>query len=103
MAKPRRYELQQLLVELLGVNQVYFQPPATLRMKYPCIVYEISKYEDLAANNSLYSHKTRYQVTAIDRDPDSEIPEKLNQLPYTSLDSTFVSDGLNHFVFTLYF
>ena len=34
-----RLELQDLLETVLGSQYVYFQPPATLRMRYPCIVY----------------------------------------------------------------
>lgn len=103
MVQPRRYELHTKLVQLLGAKHVYFQPPPTVHMTYPCIVYELDKYHDTYANDSLYSHKTRYQVTVIDRNPDSELPLKLNELPYTSNGSSFATEGLNHFVFTLYY
>lgn len=103
MVQPLRYELHAKLVQLLGAKHVYFQPPPTVQMTYPCIVYELDKYHDAYANDSLYSHKTRYQVTVIDRNPDSELPLKLNEFPYTSLESSFAYEGLNHFVFTLYY
>lgn len=103
MAQPRRYELQAELVKLLGSKNVYYQPPQSVRMSYPCIVYELDKYHDTHANNSLYTHKSRYQVTIIDRNPDSEIPLELAKFPYTSLSSTYAVDGLNHFVFSLYY
>lgn len=102
MAQPRRYELQDTLKGIMGSNNVYFQPPGTLKMSYPCIVYERSKYADRHANNDLYGHMTEYQVTLIDRNPDSEFAEVLHRLPYTSLSSTFTMDGLNHFVFNTY-
>ena len=35
----RRLELQNLLANLLGTNNVYFQPPPTVQMEYPAIVY----------------------------------------------------------------
>lgn len=102
MAEPRRYKLQAKLVEVLGSKYVYFQPPPTLRMNYPCIVYSLDKYQVKSANNSLYFHKTRYQVTVIDRNPDSEIPMRVEQLPHTGLSRTYTADDLHHFVFTTY-
>lgn len=103
MAQPRRYLLQKELVSVLGSSNVYYQPPATLVMQYPCIVYELSKYQDMNADNLSYIHRKQYQVTVIDRDPDSVIPEKLNQFPHSSLNTVFVSDDLYHYVFTIYF
>ena len=39
MAKTR-LELQSVLEQTLGSRNVYFQPPASVKMKYPAIVYE---------------------------------------------------------------
>ena len=36
----RRNDLQKLLVEVLGSKNVYFQPPESVKMKYPAIVYQ---------------------------------------------------------------
>ena len=38
MAKTRE-ELHELLVSVLGSRNVYFQPPESIRMQYPAIVY----------------------------------------------------------------
>ena len=35
-----RYELHEFLCEILGSRNVYFQPPESVKMKYPAIVYE---------------------------------------------------------------
>ena len=103
MAQPRRYELQAAFKNILGSSNVYFQPPETLKMSYPCIVYELSKYHDRNADNKLYGHHSQYQVTLIDRNPDSPYKDSLHEFPLTSLSSTFTADGLNHFVFTTYY
>lgn len=72
-------------------------------MRYPCIVYERDSIDIRHADN-LPAHLTkRYQVTVIDRDPDSEIPDKVALLPMCSFASHFVTDNLNHDVFNLYF
>lgn len=72
-------------------------------MKYPCIVYHHSDDSDRFADNTLYKEMKRYTVTIIDSDPDSEIPSRLKRLKYCSLDRNYTMDGLNHFVYTLYF
>lgn len=96
-----RLELHALLKSYS--SNVYFQPPANLRMNYPAIVYERDDIDISFAGNMPYRHTKRYQVTVIDRDPDSDIPDKIAQLPLCSFSSHFVTDGLNHDVFALYF
>lgn len=98
-----RSELQELLVELLGSSNVYFQPPANIYMDYPCIVYNRNNINIRHADNAPYKHKTRYQVTYIDKNPDSLIPYKLAELPLCSYDRFFTADNLNHDVFNLFF
>lgn len=98
-----RLDLQTLLENLLGSRNVYYQPPASVSMKYPAIVY--SRYDILNnhANNEVYSQKNAYMVTVIDRNPDSEYVKKVSMLPLCGFDRHYTSDNLNHDVFTLYF
>lgn len=86
-----------------GENHCYFEPPADKQMRYPCIRYNHSNDLDTFADNIHYQTSKRYTVTIIDEDPDSEIPNRLKQLPYCSSDRNFAVDGLHHFVFTLYY
>ena len=99
----RQLELQQILVNILGSNNVYFQPPPTLKIKYPCIVYERSSIETIYADDKPYLNHTRYTVTLIGNDPDSEFVKKILELPMCSYDRFFTSDNLNHDVFSLYY
>lgn len=99
----RRLELQKILVEILGSNEVYFQPPPTVQMKYPCIVYRRDYVMTRYANDHPYSHRKRYQVTVIDRDSDSEIPDKVGELPLSAHERFYTADNLNHDVFKLFF
>lgn len=99
----QRLELQTLLEELAAPNQVYFQPPQNSAMVYPCIVYQRDDSFTQHADNLRYGHAKRYQVTVIDRNPDSEIAEAVEELPYTRFDRFFVTDGLNHTVFQMFF
>jgi hypothetical protein len=102
MARPRS-ELQDILEGVLGSTNVYFQPPPSLAMVYPCIVYKRDLSKTEFADNAPYSHTLRYQVTVIDRDPDSFIPTKVAALPMCLFNRFYTADGLNHDVFNLFF
>lgn len=98
-----RAELQSLLETLLGSRNVYFQPPPSFQMKYPCIVYNLDDMDTKFANNYPYKLEKRYSLTIIDKDPDSLIPDKLALLQKCIFDRHFVSDNLNHNIFIIYF
>lgn len=100
MGRPR-LELQTLLEEL--TEHVYFQPPSNIQMQYPCVVYARDGSSVDHANNDLYRRAKRYMVTIIDRDPDTELADKVEELPYSAFDRFFAADDLNHYVFTLFF
>ena len=98
-----RLELHKLLCEILGSEHVYFQPPETIRMQYPAIVYSRDDIENEPANNKPYIQSTAYNVIAIDADPDSEIVDRISKLPMCIFDRHYAADNLNHDSFTLYF
>lgn len=98
-----RLEFQTLLEGLLGSDSVYFQPPPTIQMVYPCILYQRSRVRTTHADNGPYSLRKEYTVTVIDANPDSSIPDKLANLSTASHDRHFKADNLNHDVFTIYF
>lgn len=100
---PSRLKLHVILVALLGSNNVYYQPPSTLKMQYPCIVYEQDALDRSFADNVPYRSTKRYQVTIIDRNPDSLISEKVSALPLSAFVRRFTNDQLNHTIYTLYF
>jgi hypothetical protein len=72
-------------------------------MQYPCIVYHRDQADTIFADNSPYRNCKRYQVTVIDRDPDSTVPDAIAALPMTIFDRFFTANNLNHDVFVLYF
>lgn len=98
-----RQQLQDLLIEILGSNQVYFQPPPTTVMDYPCIVYKRDFASTDFADNRPYKHSKRYLVTVIAEDPDSDIPAKIAALPTCVFDRFYTADKLNHDVYKLFF
>lgn len=98
-----RLELHNKLVELLGSTNVYYQPPESLKMKYPAIRYSKSRIESVHANNAKYTKNNRYEIIVIDDDPDNPVIDKLLDLPYCSYDRRYVSNNLYHDSLTLYF
>jgi len=96
-----RLQLHDILLDI--TTHVYFQPPSNIRMEFPCIKYERDGSSNEFADNASYRNAKRYQVTVIDRDPDSTLPDSVEGLPYCALDRAFQADNLNHWVFTLFF
>ena len=96
-----RVALHKLLVAVTA--NVYFQPPPSVKIEYPCIIYKRDTIKAKFANNATYSNKTRYQVTAIDRDPDVAWQSGLLDLPLCRHIRNFATEGLNHDVFEIYY
>jgi len=82
---------------------VYFQPPASISMKYPCIRYQRERIDNSSANNGVYIQDVAYQVTVIDPDPDSEIVQKVSLLPMCRFNRHYTANNLNHDVFLIYY
>lgn len=99
----QRLELQALLVDILGSGNVYFQPPPTVKLEYPCVIYKRDFVNTDFADNKPYKHKKRYQVTVVSHDPDNDIHEKVAALPMCSYDRFYTADNLNHDVYNLFF
>lgn len=94
----------QLHSRLTGlVEHVYFQPPSNIKMSFPCILYTRDDSYSEHADNRPYIHAKRYQVTVVDRNPDSPLPDLVESLPLCSFSRAFAADDLNHWVFNLYF
>lgn len=96
-----RLELHEILCTMLGSRNVYFQPPASVKMKYPCIVYEARAMDTRHADNYPYNLTDRYRVIAIDKDPDSILPRKIAMLQGARAAQPYVNDNLHHWPFEL--
>lgn len=99
----QRLQLQSLLETTLGSRNVYFQPGSNVEMQYPAIVYSRDYATTNFASDLPYHMRKRYQVTYIDRNPDSLVPDKIATLPMCIFARHFKADNLNHDVYNIYF
>jgi hypothetical protein len=99
-----RLELQAAFEEILGSRNVYFNPPASVQMKYDAIRYQLDGKDIRRANNKAYKHTNRYGGVFITRDPDTKVPDKLlYQFEMINIEKPYVVENLYHYPFTLYY
>lgn len=98
-----RLNLQSKLETFLGSNNVYFQPPTNLNMRYPAIVYKINNIDSKHADDKNYKLTDVFQVILIVYDPDDP---RIHSIMETFDNCRFVTayekDGLRHYVYNIY-
>ena len=99
-----RLKLHAIFEEILNSRNVYFQPPESIKLSYPCIVYSRFSIDKMNANDSLYKKTNGYEVIVIDRDPDSDISDRiLEHFSMCRFDREYTTDNLYHNSLTLYY
>lgn len=98
-----RLEFHEILADILGSRNVYFQPPESLKLEYPAIIYSRNNIENRFADDDVYLQNHRYQVIVVDKDPDSIFVDAVSKLPTARFDRHYTSDNLNHDVFTVFY
>ena len=100
----RRVKLHQELVDILGTSHVYYDPPESIKMVYPCIIYERESGHSDYADNSTYRYTQSYQVTYVNHAVENDVCKKLlDHFQMIRYSRHFVADNLHHDVFYLYF
>lgn len=103
-----RLMIHRILCNVLGCEEVgdecrcHFQRPSNRNMVYPAIVYRLADVNTSFADNIPYIAVDSYQLTLIDRDPESKYLEEIKKLPKASFVRFFVTDNLNHWVYNIY-
>lgn len=99
----KRLSLQKELEKLAGAN-VYFQPPASVHLAYPCVIYNLAAGDIKRADDSVYSYTNRFELMFIYRKPNMEIVEKvMRAFPMCSVSRIYIADNLYHYTFNLYY
>lgn len=97
-----RLDLHKKLCEILGSRNVYFNPPESIKLSYPAIVYSLSAIKNSLADNIKYSSRKRYLVILIDKNPDSTYVDKINEITLCFFDRSYMANNLYHFAFYIY-
>lgn len=103
-----RLTLHEKLCEIINITEpngdrhVYYQPPASILMKYPAIKYSRSSIDNRHASNSVYKQFDAYEIIVIDPNPDSEYVRAISKLPRCRFGRHYTADNLNHDTFTIY-
>lgn len=107
--------LVQELKDLLGTDEVYFQPGPDVSasddayiltgIQYPCFIMERTTAFQPKANDRTYLFRPGYQVSYINYDePDPEMLEEfVRHFGCCEYQKHFVSDNLHHDVFMIYY
>lgn len=99
-----RLELHKELVKIFESNNVYYQPPESIKIVYPCIIYKQTGMNIKKANNKCYIMHDKYDITIITRTPDPKIKyEILNHFRMINFDRMYTMNNLNHYTYTLYY
>lgn len=107
--RDKRLELHEVFRTIMNITEsdgddhVYFQPPETIKMRYPAIRYSIDDIKTENANDRIYNKKICYSVTLIDKNPDSGYVDKILEIPYCRFNNHYTAENLNHFNFTIYY
>lgn len=100
----RRLKLDKELRALADSSNVYYQPPESIKMNYPAIVYHLNDAQSIHADDLNYVNRKRYTVTYITRNPDQTfMNEMLDTFSYCTFDRWYAADNLHHFVYDLYY
>ena len=98
-----RVQLDSILRTILGTTNVYFDPPESFKLNYPCIVYSLGGHAERFSENEMYNRLKRYTLTYITKDADDPMIDKLEDLEYCHLNRPYTSDGLFHYAYDIYF
>ena len=72
-------------------------------MKYPAIKYELNRLENDHADDAVYCQNKSYTITVMSTVVDDDVTDKISKLPKCTFDRRFVSDGIYHNVFNMYY
>ena len=106
-----RHELHDELKALLGTTdktgldaRCYFQPPESIKLKYPCFVYHRVGSGIFRANNGVYHQTPKYGLTYITSDPDDPLIEQTeSRFSMCKFLRSYCADDLNHYYYDLFY
>lgn len=92
--------LKEIMTDCGETPNLYFQPPETVKLVYPCIIYRLSTSVNRYADNVPYSTSIAYDVTYITRSPTSSVPTCLMKEPLFRFSRYYTAENLHHYAYT---
>lgn len=94
-----------LHAELLTfLPNVYFQPPSSILLKHPCIIYNRNGIDAKYADDSTYMSTQEYQVMLIEKNPDSNVVNEIcRHFSKCSVTQQYAINNLYHTTLKLYY
>lgn len=100
----RRTKLIREIKQVIDSSNVYFQPPESLKLNFPCVICSYDNVESAYADNLSYQRFKHYRLLVVDKNPDSKLPDLImDHFSYTSPGRPYISDGLYHFPIILHY
>lgn len=100
----RRLKLHDELQKALGIKNCYFQPPESLKLQYPCIIYKINTGDTQFAGDMPYVFRRQYELVLVSKNPDEPFIDKIAyHFPMSRFGRFYTADNLNHWTFTIYY
>lgn len=96
-----RLTLQTKLENVLGSRNVYYNPPESQKMNFPCIVYNLTNIQPIHADNQTYLDYTTYKIIYVSKQVDSPTVRDLLNIPMTRFSTKYVKNGFWHTVIIL--
>lgn len=99
----KRSELGMIFKKILGSNNVYFSPPSSIKLEYPCIIYSLKDVNTRSADNQNYIQNRTYDVQLIDKNPDTNFIDDILEIPRSRFNNAYSANNLMHYNFTINF
>lgn len=98
-----RIGLHEKLCGILGSTNVYYDPPESIKLKYPCIIYHQTSGDHAYSGNKTYLYTPSYEITTISKDADDNFVERMvSEFEMIRHGSRYTAENLYHDTFTLY-
>lgn len=98
-----RIELDAILRSTLGSDHVYFDPPESFKLKFPCIVYHDSGRIVWKADNGNYIKFKRYMLNYMTKDADDPMVDTIEELQYCTMATPYTSDNVFYYPYNIDF
>lgn len=95
--------LQDVMVAGGETPLLYYQPPESVKLAYPCIIYKLADLTADYADDVPYRRAIRFDITYITRSPISSVPDVLSLQPQFAFDRYYTFENLHHYAYNATF